>query len=357
MEAFMSHELEQDAQGIASIAYDDSLGDLWHRLGQGVRGLMTTDEALKAAHMDRHIRIVPVPVPEGTHWSIPQQYMVVLEGGLFDGGNTLAEFPDKVVGIGGQGFADAHATFSMRDRLELAEFTLKASEGQATWSSVGMLRDGTQGFACLSLPDTVIDPDGIRDVIANYATVVWSFNSSLKTLLSDSNVRVVCANTLAAHLGTDTKILEVKMTSSTAKDRFAQGAKHWAMAQDKAKAMEILANRLLAVRGRKMDLVRAVADVVIGKEPARESAEKPGRKLTTYKNKLEQLEVLTYATTNNVGDNGWAAYNVVTEWLDWFSPIKCDGKDEMVCRFEDQFDGTNNNKKIEVAERLLALTN
>jgi hypothetical protein len=353
MEAFMSHELEQDANGIASIAFDATDGDLWHRLGYGIVGLMTTDQALQAAHMDRHLRILPVPVPEGTHWSIPQQYMVVLEGGVFQDG---AMFEDKVVGMGGEGFADAHRTFSMRDRLELAEFTLKASEGQATWSSVGLLRDARQGFACLALPDTVIDPNGIADRISNYATVVWSFDSSLKTLLSDSNVRVVCANTMAAHLGSDQKIIEVKHTSATAKDRFAQAAKHWAIAQNKAKAMEILANRLLAVRGRKMDLVRNVADAVIGKKPERESAEKPGRKLTSYNNKLNELEVLSFSPTNDVGENGWAAYNVITEWLDWQSPIKCDGQDEAVCRFEDQFDGKNDAVKLAVADRLLALT-
>ena len=348
----MSHELEQDANGVASIAYDDTLGDLWHRLGHGLRGLMTTDQALRAAHMDRHVRIDPVPTPEGARWSIPKQYMVVLEGGAYEDG---AVFQDKVVGIGGEGFAESHRTFTVRDRLELTEFTLKASSGEATWTSTAFLRDGRQGFACLSLPDTVIDPNGIADVIANYATVVWSFDSSLKTLLSTSNVRVVCANTLAAHLNDDHKIIEVKHTSATTKDRFAQASKHWALAQDRAKAMKILAERLLAVRGAKMDLVRAAADIVIGKRPQAESAEKPGRKLTTYRNKLEQLEILSHSHTNDVGENGWAAYNTLTEWLDWQSPIKCDGQDEMVCRFEDQFDGVNDAKKIAIADRLLAL--
>lgn len=353
----MSHELEQAPDGTASISYDDRQGDLWHRLGQGVKGLMTVRQALEAARMDRHLRIEPVPMPfrlteDGQVFeavnTLADQYFIVLEGKEYPDG---AIYPDKVVGILGKGGAEAQVALSMQDRLEIAEFTLRASEGQAVFSTAGMLRDGREGFACLELPDTVIDPNGIHDIIANYATLAWGLGGTRTTELGASNVRVVCANTLAWHRSEQTKVIEVRHTSATVKARLEQAAKHWAMAQNRAQALAILAQRLLEVRGRKMDLVTKVVNGCIGERP-----KDKGRTQTTWDNRLAELEVLSASKTNDVGDNGWAAYNTYTEWLDWQAPIRCrEGEQPEVCRLEDQFDGKNDDRKIKAAELLLTL--
>lgn len=353
----MSHELEL-VGGQASLSAAGSINDLWHGLGFGnAGGLMTVKEALKLARMNRHLRVEKVPAPysltaEGevrqSRFVIPDLYYLVLEGGTFGD----VEIEDKVVGVCGKGAADAHATLSIQDRGEIAEFAVNASNGAAVVSTAALIKDATQMFICLKLDDTVIDPHGIADVIANYATVVAGFDSSLSTELGGSNVRVVCKNTMAWHMEEAQRILKVRHTSSTAKGRMEQGAKLWAIAQDRAGAMAILAQKLLEVRGNKMDLVRHVVDGVIGKKP-----EEKGRKQTIWLNKMETIEVLAHAPTNNVGDNAWAALNVITEFVDWQSPIKCNGVDETQCRFEAQFDGTNDAIKAKTAERLLALAN
>lgn len=353
----MSHELEM-AGGQASMAAAGSIADIWHRLGQAHGdGLMTVDQALELGRMNRHLRIEKVPQPYAftatgdvrtARFVIPDLYYLILEGGTFGD----VEIEDKVVGVCGKGAADAHSTLSIRDRGTIAEFAVNASDGAAVVSSAGLIKDGRQGFICLALDDTVIDPHGIADVIANYATVVWGFDGDLSTELGGSNVRVVCKNTMAWHMQEAQRILKVRHTSATAKERMEQGAKLWAIAQDRAAAMTVLANRLLLVRGKKMDLVTKVIDGVFGKRP-----EEKGAKQTRYDNKIEALEVLSHSPTNDVGDNGWAAYNVFTEWADWQAQIKCNGREEAECRYEAQFDGTNDAAKAKVAERLLALAN
>jgi len=355
----MPAELEQfqgtDGQVVTAFAFTGSRQDIWHRLGQSFDGrAMTAEQAMRESHMNRTIRVVPVTPPGDAQWAIPERYFIVLEGEMFlteDGEPVVV--PDKVVGEHGEGGADAHANFTIHDRFLLAEEAIHASNGEAVWSTAGSLRDGTQGFATMEAPPIVIDPNGINDVIRSYLTCAWSFDGSKATELGASHIRVVCANTMAAHDNAKQSVIKVKHTSHTASERFAMAAAQWAMAQDEAKALKLAAERMLRVRDSKTVLNKIIETF----EPAPpDSASK--RMKSMHETRVNTIRTLAYASTNDVGDNGWAAWNTFVEYLDWESQVKCaKGETEMDRRLGNQFDGTYDALKIKAADLVLSMAN
>ena len=353
----MTAELEITS-GVASFAFNGQRKDIWHRLGQQFEGdtLMPADEAMRLAHLDRNVRIEPLP-DDGYHWSIDRPNRIVLEGKMFvtDAGD-IVNIPDKVVGMGGTQAAAGHSDLSILDRFMLAEEAIHASNGAAVWSTAGLLRDGRQGFATMEAPPIVIDPNGIADIVRTYLTVTWSFDASRATELAASNIRVLCANTLAMHDGSKGKpVIRVKATSG-AHDRMRLAAQHWAMAQDEQKALTLRSERMLAVANGKQ-VLKGLCEEVLG---LKVDATTPKRATTLRNNKLDELRVLYHASTNSaaVGDNGYAAFQTIVEYLDWFSPVKADADDLDACmtlRVANQFDGTYDNLKSQAAEYVLAL--
>jgi phage/plasmid-like protein (TIGR03299 family) len=353
----MSHEIEINA-GVASMAYAETARpDIWHRLGQEIAGrAMTADEAMRAANMDRAIRVLPAALPDGVdEWGIERPNLIVLDGKMAVGDDgTLIDIPAKVVGVAGKSGGAAHETFSMLDRFELAEEAIHASHGAAVWSTAGMLRSGTQGFATMESPATVIDPNGVADVIRNYLTVSWSFDASRPTILAGSNVRVVCANTLRAHDSGAVEVIKVKHTAG-AKDRMRLAAQHWAQAQDEVAALRLQAERMLAVRDGRKVLGRILETV--NPRPTAETGEPSKRAVTEWEKRQDAITTLYYAPTNEpaVGDNGWAAYNAVVEYLDWESAVRCgEGENDADRRMANQFDGIWNDAKAVTAGLILA---
>jgi hypothetical protein len=361
----MSHELETiivDGQTVASFAFSGGRANIWHRLGQqfgAADKLMDAQEAMRLAHMDRNLRIVDFPNVDGVeHWSIDRPSIVVLEGkiAVTDDGQIL-NIPDKVVGLAGNQASQGHADLSMLDRFQLAEEAIHASHGAAVWSTAGLLRDGRQGFATMEAPPIIIDPNGIADIVQQYLTVTWSFDGSRATELGHSEIRVVCANTLAMHDASKGKsVIKVKATSG-AYDRMRLAAEHWSLAQDEGKALALRAERMLAIPNGKQ-VLKGLCEDVLGINAKEAGLSK--RATTIRENKLDELRVIYAASTNSaaVGNNGYAAFQTVVEYLDWFSPVKADAEDQAAvttAHVANQFDGTYDGLKAKAADYVLAL--
>jgi phage/plasmid-like protein (TIGR03299 family) len=345
------HNLEINGQ-VASFAFAGARTDIWHRLGQALGGesLMTAAEAMSLANMDRDLVVVQPSAPDGAEWGINPPNFLVLKGKIgVTADGELFEIADKVVGITGDSGARGHSSLTMLDRFLLAEEAIRASRGEAVWTTAGLLRNATQGFATMEAPPTIIDPNGVADVVRNYMTVTWSFDGSRQTELGVSNIRVVCANTLAMHDGTKQNLIKVKHTAG-AYDRMRLAAEHWAMAQNETQALMLQGERMLAVANGRQ-LLKKLGEDVLG---FKVEADTPKRAATIRTNKMEELVRLYHAPTNMpaVGDNGYAAYQTVVEYLDWFSPVK--GEDSTAGLLANQFDGTYDAVKQRAAELVLA---
>lgn len=350
----MTAELEMLTEKIAAMAFTGSRTDIWHRLGQSFDGeSMTAEEALVLSHWDREVKIYPILPPNGAIWSIPEEFHIVLQGTqLITDNGDLVDVPDKIVGRHGKGGADAHRTFTVRDRFLLAEEAVRASQGEAVWSTAGSLRGGTQGFATMEAPPIVVDPKGIADVIKRYMTVTWSFDGTRATELGGSHVRVICANTMRAHDYAKQVLIKVRHTSHTAKDRMVLAANHWAKSQDEAAALALQAQRLLEVRDGKAALGKLIEKF----DP--KPTDGTDAQVTRWSNRTDKVRALWEAPTNMpaVGDNGWAAWNTYVEYLDWVADVKvAKGETELDRRLGNQFDGTHDARKASAAELILSL--
>lgn len=347
------HELEINDDAV-SFAFAGVRQDIWHRLGQQFDGdgLMTADEAMSLANMNREITTIPVPatdehgMPFHVADGLDMPHFVILQGtaiGVSADGNPIGA-PTKIVGITGSQGAVGHADLQIRDRFELAEAAIFASNGEARWSTAGLLRDGRQGFATMEAPPTIIDPDGCRDIIRKYLTVTWSFDGSRSTELGVSDVRVVCANTMGAHDRNKQAIIKVKHTSK-AEERMALAAQHWAMAQNSSEALKVFAERMIRKADGKTAL-RKICDEVLNLKHDPDASDQTN---TIRARKRDEIYTLYHASTNAeaVGDNCWAAYQTVVEYFDWFGDVK--GKDKDLTRLRNQFDGTHDGIKQKVA--------
>lgn len=350
----MVADLEITTEGVASFAFTGSRTDIWHRLGQQFDGgsLMTADEAQRLANMDRRVYIEPAADIDGADWAVDRPNLVILDGKLAvtDDGDLL-DIPRKIVGLTGVQGAAGHTSLQMSDRFELAEAAIHASNGAAVWSTAGLIRNGRQGFATMEAPPVVIDPNGVADLIRRYMTITWSFDGSRATELGNSSIRVVCANTQEAHRQTMRSVIKVKMTAGSY-NRFQAAADHWALAQDEDKALRLQGNRMIAVANGKR-VLKGLAENVLG---LKQDATASNRQNTLRSNKLTELHRLYAADTNSgaVGDNGWAAYQTVVEYLDWFSPVKSGDMDETEARLANQFDGTYATLKAKAADYVLS---
>lgn len=353
------HELEINSD-VASFAFAGARTDIWHRLGQQFDGdgLMTAEEAMSIANMNREVTTIPVPatdengMPFHVADGLDMPHFVILQGvaiGVSEDGNPIGA-PTKIVGVTGSQGAVGHADLQIRDRFELAEAAIFASHGEARWETAGLLRDGRQGFATMQAPPTIIDPDGIRDVVRKYMTVTWSFDGSRATELGVSNIRVVCANTMAAHDSDKESIIKVKHTSQ-AEQRMALAAQHWAMAQDSSSALKTFAERMLRIVNGKQALKRVCDEVL----DLKHDPDASNRTNSIRARKRDEIYTLYHSSTNldAVGDNGWAAYQTVVEYLDWFGDVK--GEDKELAHLRRQFDGADNALKQRVGNFLLTV--
>lgn len=336
------HALERSTNGHTSFAFTGKREDIWHRLGQQFDGsLMSTDEVMSLANMDRELTFEEVALPIDTQLAegLPPQWLAVLDGkqGISPEGD-LWELPRKVVGFGGEQWMLGQRGLSIRDRMELAELAIRASQGEAVWTTAGMLRGGRVGFAVMEAPPIIVDPNGVNDIVRSYLTVQWSFDGTRATELGASHIRVVCANTLAVHDGQKLPIIKVKSTRN-AKERYELAAAHWGMAQDAAQATKLRAERLLAkAEGNGKKVLLGIVENVLKIQP---NKLEDGRQKTIQSNKLDEIMTLYSASTNSeaVGDNAYAAVQTAVEWLDWFSPVK--GEDKLSSHLAAQFDGTH----------------
>jgi len=126
-------------------------------------------------------------------------------------------------------------------------------------------------------------------------------------------------------------------------------AEHWAMSQNAYAETKIRAERMLAIPdGKKM--LRRICDEVL---EFKQDVDNSKRANAIAERKRDELVLLYESSTNSgaVGDNAWAAYNTVTEYLDWFSDVK--GDDKTLAHLRRQFDGTDDNIKLAVADFIL----
>lgn len=299
----MSHDLEI-RDGKASFAFNQTVGDPWHRLGTPVDGNMTIDEALVTAKADFTVTKEPLraQVLRGNEIT-----MVAVPGKVA----TVRDVPGtdelQVLGILGDGYG----VVQNREALEAAYSIVGASDGEAYLDTLGVLGNGERLFSYLRLEDLVIDPVGINDTIERGLVIYWSHDGSIAMTYAFTDVRAVCKNTVQMGLAGAKRLFKAKHTSAV-QDRMKEAQTVLGVSTQWADQFKTQAERMLAVPYTEQSFTRYLERVFP------KSSANTERKLRNIEGIHAQVRGIFANERNSktYGTNGWTMYNSVVEYLD-----------------------------------------
>lgn len=324
----MAHQLEQTPDGRTSFAYSSTYGSAWHRLGVRLEGLQGLDEILTAARADYvvHKSKLVTPDPRVVTDDPLESYgaeSIIDSGQWF----TWRERPRRrntdgqaigteaqVLGVVGK---DYH-TVQNRALGKLAFALIGEMPDSDAADCAGVLNDGRRFFMTLPLPPLVVDPDGIADVHNRFLVATTSHDGRYSVQLVNSITRAVCANTVDAALRKATRLFTIRHTRS-ADIAISQAKKQLGLLLSADEQFEVTAMDLLRLDA-SWSTVEKVANILWPKPDPADSSQ---RQRTNHERRLQALSSIWTSPTGSagVGQNGWAAFNTLSEYLEHRSPL------------------------------------
>jgi phage/plasmid-like protein (TIGR03299 family) len=297
----------------------------WHNLGQVFQDEVTSSrEMLKRAGLANwNVRLEEVTFPEGYSTSLPLSYNVVRT-------HPTEDNPD-VLGVVG-------SRYNVYQNEEMYDFADSLLDG-ARWETGGSLKGGTVVFGSLALErETVLDPNGVADVVKNYILVSSSHNGSTALQASVTPTRVVCANTLAVALKGAKQSFKIRHTQSM-DGKVVQAREALGLTHQYLDEFEKLAQGMI-----KTEINDKVwLDIIKTAYPKPDTDTKGS--FVKWDNKVGQLETIYRGDTNfMIADTAWGAYNALTERLDYYRPTR-NGNTENVYASASGFDIATQNEK------------
>lgn len=305
------HDLSSTNDGQAMFAFNDR-EDPWHRLGTPVRGYMSLDEALMASHTDYVVTERPIYImtADGPQVIESKKATVRTETILGDAG-----FEDitHTLGVVGTNYAIEQNAATAEWAYDLAG----VSNGDAVVDTIGALGNGNEFFVLLDLGQITLDPSGLNDTIQRYLVVRNSHDGSQSLNAFDTNVRVVCRNTLEmAAGGRKSRTVKIRHTSGK-DDRKAQAIHTLGLARAAQDAFVSQATKMMQTPATRGDLIKVVEAIWTKPEATATKAVQ-----TKWANRMDTIDVVYNRPTNDVGNTMWQVYNVLTEYLDWDRPVR-----------------------------------
>lgn len=329
----MSHDL-QIQNGKASFAYNQRVGDPWHRLGVPVDGNMTIPQALQASRADFTVEKLPLLArePSGLVY-VPQRVATVA---------TYTDGTKASLGVVGEGYQ----VVQNEAALEVAYSIVGASNGDAQVDTIGVLSGGAQLFSYLALDGLVIDPTGINDEIDRGLVIYWSHDGSVAMTYLFSAIRVVCRNTLSLALSGAKNVFRAKHTASVEK-RLEGAQAVLGVSTQWASAFSKKAEELLKVSYTEDKFQKLLTQVFPEPHGATDRQKSNVKAIRTQVRGIFANE----RNSKNYGSNGWSMYNSIVEYLDH----ERDSSQEDLWKATMTPGSWVDKKKIEAASRILEL--
>jgi phage/plasmid-like protein (TIGR03299 family) len=292
----MAHEIESFA----------SLREpAWHGLGTVFQDEVTTAEMLQTANLSNwNVRLEDVVIPETL--SSDKSYQYVVRTNPFDNAQT------DVLGIVGERYVPLQ-------NEDLFTFGDAILDGGGRWETAGSLKNGRVVFGSLALErETVLDPNGVADVVKTYLLVNTSHDGSVAIQASVTPVRVVCANTLAVALQRTRKKNGVKQSfkirhTQSADGKVQQAREALQVANAYMDEFSLMAKTMIE----KEITAQQFNDIVLAAYPKPDETKKGA--LTKWENKIDTInEIYTGEFNGMIAGSAWGAWNALTERLDWY---------------------------------------
>lgn len=297
----MSHDIDNTA-GRDAFAY---VGEKpWHRLGTEVPGHMTVREALVAGGVDWKVDRRPIYATEDAEGrGLP----TLPVDGFFATVRRDTEAPLGVVG-------SRYRVVQNEDALSFFDPAL--GEGAAAIECVGALDSGRKVFMLAKIPEVVEVVPG--DVVERYLLFSNSHDGSSAVEVLFTPIRVVCANTLSAALGSSKKRKAGRVSirhTANAKRKLAEA--HKVLDNEREyfgrirAAFEYLAKRNVS----RSEVAAFVRDLFPGKlDPETGKTTVPTK---TRKRRQQVVQAFEESPGSDMaGSTAWGLYNAATWFID-----------------------------------------
>jgi phage/plasmid-like protein (TIGR03299 family) len=275
----------------------------WHMLGETFTDEVTDyNEMLKRANMaGQNIRKVEITEVAGIPAErFAQPHVAVVRTNPVTG-------QDEVIGW-------ASPEYEVRQVEEIFSWAQFGPTEGARWETAGQMKGGSQVFGSIAFErEIVLDPNGAADVTKTFLMVAGSFDGSLANYARYTPVRVVCENTLNIALGG--KVGNGFSFKSTKNIRERVGLWQAAVA-GQAKYMDAFEKEAKALYAKKVTKGLMFQTIIPAIFPKPEKDVKGS--FQKWDNRVEKIAALWNGKTNeNLPDNGWKAFNVLTEHNQW----------------------------------------
>ena len=297
----MPHELSE-SEGQVEMMY---VGDTpWHGLGTKLDNAATAVEAIQAAHLDWTVEAQPIWVQQvdgggaGLEWVEGYNAIRRTDTGKVFG--IMSERYEIVQNVDSWGFMDS-----------------VLGPGGAHYHTAGALRDGSVIFILAQL-------DGTQEIVAGdpvekYLLLTTSHDGSLALQIHTTPIRVVCGNTHTAALAHGRQYVSIKHTSAVhlrieqAQKALARGETYFEDYVKEARQLsrQYMGERSMAMFTKKLLSINEASPYKVNSQT--ESAEREINELFIT-GRGQDLPM--------VRGTAWAAYNAVTEYVDYRSRVQ-----------------------------------
>lgn len=289
----------------------------WHGLGTKLPGLMTYEEALKAAHCDWEVVKLKVGVVDDN----AVDYHGIQIPNTFTTGRIGPELMDDGVTPKFTPFeGSVKGRYTIVQNEEAFSFLAPALGDQIAYiETVGALGNGEQVWAMCKLPDTFEALPG--DPIEQYILVSNSHDGSGSVFGLFTGIRVVCWNTLTMAISEATNLVKIRHTkSATSKVKnlhklLNASEKYWARLKEAFKQLQMRDMTRLEVIEFMEKMFPGTREVVNGVETVVVKTRTANRRKAV----MDLFEGKAQGS-NIAGRTHYGMLNAYTEWLDGTSP-------------------------------------
>jgi len=309
----MAHELETQ-NGVASFA--SFREPAWHNLGTVFDTEKNTNEMLVAANLNNwNVRLEDLEIPSSLVSDKSYQYVVRT--------NPTDKTQTDVLGIVGERYVPLQ-------NEDLFSFGDNILDGGGRWETAGSIRGGRVVFGSLALErETVLDPNGVADVVKTYLLINTSHDGSIAIQASITPVRVVCANTLNVALNRTRKKDGVKQSfkirhTQTAEGKITVARQALGMANSYMDEFDKMAHAMIT----KEISAKDFNDIILAAYPKPDLDTKGAVK--KWENKVDMInDIYTGEFNGMISGNAWGAFNALTERLDWYRSARGGNSESM----------------------------
>jgi phage/plasmid-like protein (TIGR03299 family) len=300
----------------------------YHQLGTVFQDEVTTSEMLSLANLDNwSVRLEEIPLPDN-YTTTAENFLVVRD--------HPADRQPNVLSVVGK----RYKTLQNEDLFAFGDNLLDGGR----WEVAGSLKNGRIVFGALALErETILDPNGVRDVVKNYLAISTSHDGSSAVQATVTPIRLTCMNTHTAVFRKGAKHSFKLRHTQSIDGRVAQAREALGLANAYLDEFDKLAQAMIETEITKTQFNRIV-DLAYPKP----EEDKKGA-FTKWENKIDLLEEIYVGDTNGmIAGNAWGAYNALTERLDWFRTSR--GNEESLLMGTAGFDPVVNAEKNKLLE-------